>query len=84
MISDDLKQALVHLQLTALEKVAGRQGITPNRVALERIITDSGIAAAYRALHRPPADSRSIPAPQPEERKLSFFRRFAQRWFGGP
>jgi hypothetical protein len=75
MISDDLKQALVHLQLAALEKVASRQGITPNRVALERIIADSGIAAAYRALHRPL---------QPEERKPSFFRRFTQRWFGGP
>jgi hypothetical protein len=88
MISDDLKLALIQLQLTALTKIASRQGIAPNSALMEQTIAHSGIAAAYRAMHepqpllQPKPVFQQTPPPPPEDTHSSFLRRLAQRWFG--
>ena len=95
MISDDLKQAIVQLQLAALEKLARRQGVVVDRAALERSIVSHGIAEAYKTLHlAPPPTGQGRPiAHDPSERPAppqipmpatSLLRRLAQRWFRLP
>jgi hypothetical protein len=88
MMSDDLKQALVQLQLAALTRLASRHGITPNNAVLEQAIAERGIAAAYRTMHEPhpvlqsQPDIELTPPPALEEAHSSFLRRLAHRWFG--
>lgn len=82
MLSDDLKKALVQLQLAALTRLASKQGISANSAALQQTIAQSGIDAAYRAMNEP-RPVAPLPGTLPIERPASsFFRRIAQRWFG--
>lgn len=84
MTSRDLQQSLTDLQVTALEKLAQREGIPTGRQELVRLIEKGGIAYAQAEIwrYKPPPQPqpegiRAQPAPQ-----ISFFKRLSQRWFG--
>jgi len=76
MASEELRQAIVQFQLAALEKLATRDGVPFDRVALRRAIESRGISEAYRSLYA----RRWALGQQP----ASLLRRIARRWLGRP
>lgn len=75
MVSQELRNSLLDLQITALEKIAQRNQIAATRHQLQEMIERGGISGAYDELTR----RASLPQPPP---KVSFFSRLARRWFG--